>query len=451
MDSEPLRILLVADFFGLDRATGAKRANAFAKYWAREPGVKVTALCAHKMDIPLNAEGTVDLGPDVREVRVRWPDLIGLRHRSPGAAKATTNGGTAPAQPQRSRGGPLRAALRFISDLLVVPDRHAMWALGGVGRGVFLPRPDVIVATAPSFVNLVVARLLSARFGVPYVCDLRDPWHDNPFRREQSGAMLAWGSWLERFALSRASRIWAVTAEIQDQYSVRPDLVPSDCISVVANGYDEEEWSEVVPSCAKREHIEILHAGNFYGVRSPVPFLEDLGRMLRDLTEPFSKPIRVRFIGACDPLLRPRIEAICVKYGLQENVSMEPSVELRSAIQAQLDTDLLLLMGHRSDKPVTQIPLKLYEALRAGRPQLAYFQKNSAPAQFARRHPELGIHLLDLDDAESRPNALERILRDYDRDPAPIDTTAVATYERSKLAERALDDLRALVAGRHAP
>lgn len=451
MDSKPLRILLIADFFGLDRATGAKRANAFAKYWAREPGVTVTALCAHKMDIPLNAEGTVDLGSDVREVRVRWPDLIGLRGRSPAGSKATTIAGGAQTQPDEPRRGPLRATLRFLSDLLVVPDRHAMWALGGVGRGSFLPRPDVIVATAPSFVNLVIARLLATRFGVPYVCDLRDPWHDNPFRPVQTGALLAWGSWLEKFALSRASRIWAATAEILDQYVVRPDLVTPDRITVVANGYDEEEWRDVVPSSARRDHIQILHAGNFYGVRSPVPFLEDLGRMLRDQTEPLSKPLRVRFVGACDPLLRRKIDAVCAKFGLEDTVSMEPSVELHHAVQAQVDTDLILLMGHRSDKPVTQIPLKLYEALRAGRPQLAYFQQNSSPAQFARRHPEFGIHLLDLDDPDNRPRRLEQLLRAYDRGIAPIDSKGVTAYERSELAARALADLRALVASTSAP
>lgn len=447
MDGDSLKILLVADFFGRDRSTGAKRANAFAKYWAREPGVTVTALTSHKMDIPLNEAGSVDLGPDVTEVRVHWPDLLGMRERQQReAAPAANDAVNGDAKAHKRSGIPWRAPLRFLSDLLAIPDRYAMWALGGATRGAFLPKPDVVVATAPSFVNLVVARLLAARYGVPYICDLRDPWHDNPFRPVYTGALGAWNNRLERFALSGASRIWVTTPEIEDQYMVRGDLTHADRIKVIANGYDEEEWSSTEPRRRERDGIEILHAGNFYSVRSPIPFIEDLGRVLRDAKQPFNKPIRVRFLGACDSELRTRIDTACAEHGLEDIVRFEDSVELRLAIQAQMDSDLLLLMGHRSDKPVTQVPLKLYEALRAGRPQLAYFQKNSAPAQFARRHPEFGIHLLDLDDPDSRPRVLESVLRAFDAERVSVDAESVTKYERSRLAAGALADLRTLLA-----
>src|SRR5690554_4099810 len=73
----PLRVLLVADYFGKDRSTGTKRANAFAKHWAREPGVTVDVVCARKADYPVDP-GWVK-PPRVRERRVSWLDLVGLQ------------------------------------------------------------------------------------------------------------------------------------------------------------------------------------------------------------------------------------------------------------------------------------------------------------------------------------------------------------------------------------
>ena len=39
-------------------------------------------------------------------------------------------------------------------------------------------RPDVIIATAPAVPTLLVGRLLSARWGVPLVVEMRDAWPD---------------------------------------------------------------------------------------------------------------------------------------------------------------------------------------------------------------------------------------------------------------------------------
>ena len=63
---------------------------------------------------------------------------------------------------------------------------------------------------------------------------------------------------------------------------------------MISNGCDFDEFAglEHTPS----DRLRILHAGFFFGVRSPRPFLEALARLLADRPE-LREVIEARFVG----------------------------------------------------------------------------------------------------------------------------------------------------------
>ncbi|MEM8884422.1 MAG: glycosyltransferase [Planctomycetota bacterium] len=439
-----MRILLVATYFGLDRATGAKRANTFARYWSRADDVEVTVLTARKPYYPRNPEGTVDYG-DIREVRVWWPDPIGWRQRlvDRRRAKAPAESGGGAAEPEAASKSAQRGGLlRFLSDAMVTPDRETMWFLPAVLRGLFVPRPDIVVATAPSMSGLIVGRWIARLRRVPFVADLRDPWLTNPFRPERTGRLDRWDRRLEEFCMRGPREVWVTTETLRHELKQREHAPVTQPITVISNGFDEEEWRSLTPSTSETTACTILHSGSLYGVRTPKPLLDDIAAVASD-GQGLGK-CSFRFVGPIDPAIQSACESSLPNDELHARVHFEPPLSFEDSLRAQLAADVLLLVGHRTEEASSQIPMKLYEYLRAGKPILALFQRNSAVAQLAAEQPELGIHLLDLDDAEARRPIVRTLLDKGAEGLRAPDPSAVGKYDREALAAVALARLRSI-------
>lgn len=254
---------------------------------------------------------------------------------------------------------------------LALPDPWVSWWFTGVAEGLRLVRafrPSVIWSTYPIATAHLIARTLHALTNLPWVADFRDPMvmaHYPPpsLKRRIHGR-------IERMTVASCSRAVFVTPGALREHRERYPEVPVARWELIPNGFDEEVFRTAEraasPARPNKARLTLLHSGLLeLEDRDPRPFLDAL-RRLRESDAPVLSGTRfvLRATGN-DEFYRREVEMRC----LETFVSVAPAVPYPVALKEMIEADgLLLLQGPTCN---SQIPAKLYEYLRAGRPILA--------------------------------------------------------------------------------
>ncbi|HEY9102149.1 glycosyltransferase [Chitinimonas sp.] len=248
------------------------------------------------------------------------------------------------------------------------PDRWISWKFAAIREGMRLIeeyRPDVIWSTYPIATAHVIAAELQRRSGLPWVADFRDPMAQDDYPTDPK----TWHSYkqIEEVALQRARHALFTTPSAARMYRERYPQAASR-ISVLENGFDEESFppASAVGRLAGDAPVTLLHSGIIYpSERDPTQLFVALGRLIRS-GQLGRQDLRLRFRAAVhDELLR----SLAAEHGVSELLEICPSVPYKEALQEMMTVDALLVMQAANCN--AQIPAKIYEYLRAGRPILA--------------------------------------------------------------------------------
>ncbi len=220
-----------------------------------------------------------------------------------------------------------------------------------------------IISSAPPLGTHLAALRMAAHSGRPWIADFRDPIDTVAGDRALLQSAIAPG--LERRILKSANLVLANTVSMQQAWCARyPGL--GGKIHVVWNGFDPEDAINAGPLPARERRI-LSHVGELYGGRDIRPILYSAARLFESGRLPKKSHI-IRQIGAVDPgeLPPPEFLAAAQTGGWLEIREPVPATEARAMA---VDSDgLLLIQPHTA----VQVPGKLFEYLRMGRPILAY-------------------------------------------------------------------------------
>jgi len=268
---------------------------------------------------------------------------------------------------------------------ITLPDRWQSWWPAGVLRGLAMIRkyrPAVMLSTFPIATAHMVAKTLNRLTGVPWVADFRDNMTDPGFPRDPT--TWRFNRRLEAETVKRCSRALFVTPGALRMYQERYPEIPASRWSIVENGYDEENFTaaergfQPAPRAADAP-LRLVHSGILYPEeRDPRPFFGAL-RQLKASGEVSSRTLNVILRAtAADHVYTPMLR----DYGIDDIVTLAPSVRYQQALQEMLAADGLLLF--QAAMCNHQIPAKLYEYLRARRPILALTDPAGDTAQALR-------------------------------------------------------------------
>ena len=265
---------------------------------------------------------------------------------------------------------------------LLVPDPRVVWVPDAARAAVRIVRErsaSVVLTTSPPSSAHMIGNVVARRTGVPWIADLRDSWLANPHRRYDRRSVRAKRAVLETMArrtFARVSALTAVTETIADEArALAPAGTPS---TVISNGCDFDEFAglEHTPS----DRLRILHAGFFFGVRSPRPFLEALARLLADRPE-LREVIEARFVGGFRTADRQWAESL----GLGAALRIDGFLPHDQALAAMKGADaLLLLIPRAGGLGLSVLSGKLFEYLAAERPVLALVPPEGIAADLLR-------------------------------------------------------------------
>jgi glycosyltransferase involved in cell wall biosynthesis len=299
---------------------------------------------------------------------LRWGDGRG----DTGASTTGDRGGAKHSdQGLRSIAGDLmRWADAFTRRNLLIPDDIILWYGPAVQAGVGAVNefhPDVILATAPHFTNLLVGARLSKVTGVPWIADYRDLWTGDvlrawvpPWRQKVEQA-------IERRILRSASAVITVSAPKSEILRGRVPNADACPVVTLTNGYDVEEFESVVPEQGDPRRYRVIYAGRLFKNRRGYEFVEAVGRLVRD-DPSYRHRLRVEYYGDVAPEIAGRMSEVIAEYGIREVVEFFPDVPYARSKAIQKGADALLLIVDGGETTSGVIPGKLFEYVAANRP-----------------------------------------------------------------------------------
>lgn len=246
------------------------------------------------------------------------------------------------------------------------PDRWRSWQFAGIWQGMRLIeryRPDAIWSTYPIPTAHVIGSALHRRSRLPWIADFRDPMAQAGYPADP----LTWKSFkaIEMNAVSNASFSTFTTPSAAEDYRKRyPEA--RERIVVLENGYDEESFAAVSPAptlALNPGAITLLHSGIVYPEeRDPTQLFAALQRLVKS-GQLRAGELKIRFRA---PVHDNLLQTLAQQCGVAEFIEILPPVPYREALLEMLRADALLVMQAANCN--AQIPAKIYEYLRAGRP-----------------------------------------------------------------------------------
>ena len=264
----------------------------------------------------------------------------------------------------------LQIAGRYVG-WMARPDRWTSWQFDGVRQGLKLIeefKPDVIWSTYPIATAHVIAGKLHRKTGIPWVADFRDPMAQDDYPADPITRQSYLG--IEADAAAHASYCVFTTPGATRIYQLRYPAAANRMV-VLENGYDEESFVSVAQQPASnavepgKRPLIMLHSGIVYpSERDPTQLFVALGRLQKAGTlSPADLHIRFRASVHNDLL-----QGLAQTHGAQDFIELCPAIPYRAALAEMLAVDALLVM--QASNCNAQIPAKIYEYLRAGKPIL---------------------------------------------------------------------------------
>ncbi|HEX8013412.1 MAG TPA: glycosyltransferase, partial [Casimicrobiaceae bacterium] len=279
---------------------------------------------------------------------------------------------------------------------LARPDRWSTWRLGAVPAGMRLIRrlrPDVIWSTYPIATAHVIADALQRASRLPWIGDFRDPMAQDGYPEDPR----TWRSFkrIEERAVANARFSVFVTPGAARTYRSRYPTM-ADRITVIENGFDEESFAGL--DRAPHEplnpgKVTLLHSGVVYPAERDPTGLFAAMRKIVERGAMHRAELKIRFRAAAHD---ETLQALARNAGVEDMIEWLPPVSYRAALEEMIRADGLLLLQAANCNE--QIPAKLYEYLRAGRPVVALTDPRGDTAGVLR---DAGIYTIArLDSAE---------------------------------------------------
>jgi len=270
-----------------------------------------------------------------------------------------------------------RRRLKAFAGWFLVPDARVLWSPSALLLGLKVLtrfKVDCILATAPPYSSLLVARLLAARTGLPLAVDLRDAWVDDPFAYYPTPLHRALAVKLEKYVTSGSAKVISINQRIIDGLRRRHDLGAAR-YAVVNQGFDPEDFEQVVE---RSEKFTICYAGSLLRNRRP----DDLFRAVSELIEEKEverMSLEVDIVGFSPPVFKMLAEDL----GISDVVQFRGYLPHSESVRHLMRADLLWLYVAESEGE-TVLTGKLPEYIGSGKMVAASVPGRGAAASLVR-------------------------------------------------------------------
>ena len=260
--------------------------------------------------------------------------------------------------------------------LAALPDRYIGWLPWALAAGRRIARRDpvdLVYSTSPPATAHLIAWRLARSLRKPWVADFRDPWFEEIAEPGAPAGRLfrAIDRRLEAHVVADASHVVSTTEDVRGMLMARYPALPRGKFSVIANGYDEQDFAALpMQTGTPTDRLTLVHAGSINPhFRDPVPLLAAL-RHAADAGALDATRIRLRFLGGGAYAESTELRQAIAAHGLVDSVETVPRLPYAQGLRELAAADVLVLLQASEDTRAL-VPAKLYEYLRLRKPVLA--------------------------------------------------------------------------------
>jgi glycosyltransferase involved in cell wall biosynthesis len=280
--------------------------------------------------------------------------------------------------------------IAFVRDeLRDFPRKNLAWHVERVLRKLFLPGElgltwslraakkankiknlslkTIVFSTSPPISSHLAALQIKNKLKIPWIADFRDPII-------KSGGAFSWINIyprIEKYVMKHADAVIANTDSFSEILKHKYPIA-SKKIYTIWNGFDPavEIFSAPV---SNKGYKKLVHIGALYGGRNPTIILESILRLFKS-NSILKGMFKLSLIGPKDDDVKLNQNTLnqLTNAGVVEYFPSQ--IPKQKALLINRHADALLLIQPQSD---TQVPAKLFEYIRIGRPVLAFLKKNS--------------------------------------------------------------------------
>lgn len=281
---------------------------------------------------------------------------------------------------------------------LALPDRWVSWVPFGVLSGlksIIFNKPDIIFSTYPMASAHLIALILNRITNIPWVADFRDSMTETNYPPDPQQRKVF--KWLESKVIKHCSKAIFTTEGSLKMYAKRYPDKPDETWQLLPNGYDEENFikaEQLVTKTSDASSITLIHSGVIYpSERDPIPFLSAISSLKQ---QNLLSSIKLKIIlraTAHDNYIAPIIKQL----DIEDIVFLEPAISYEKALLEMLESDGLIIL--QASNCNHQIPAKVYEYFRAGKPILALTDPLGDTAKLLKKENQPYVYPLDNEDA----------------------------------------------------
>ncbi len=333
----------------------------------------------------------------------------------------------------------LNFLVRFLQQRVLIPDHEVLWRpfAKRMLRRMVHRDPEIslaVISSGPPS-SLSLGLLLKHRFGVPFICDFRDEWTNNPERiniafpaATQSRELL-----MESRVVSAAAGISYLSQLMRDNFCRNHPFLEAKPFAIIPNGFDESDFVGLTAS-SDANVFRLVYCGSFYDRRQPDPLWQTIlalvkaGKIDPDKfrVDIYGRNTRAFVLGqyASDPVLG-RI------------VKLHPFLNYRNSLQQQLGASALLLYIPSGANTESVLTGKIFDYLRCGKPILAIVPPAGLAAELVTK-AGTGLVADHLDQAGIAKNLLKlyELWQSDKLSEIKADSAYIQHFSRQELAKR---------------
>jgi len=244
---------------------------------------------------------------------------------------------------------------------------YVSFMISATVAGLFIQRPDVVIATSPQFFCGWAGAIVSRLRRLPFVLEIRDIWPESivSVGAMKKGLTIRFLEWLERKMYAAAKHIVTVGEGYKEQLTAKG--VASDKITVISNGVDREMFRSRTPDAALRQKFGFGNAFvcSYIGTIGMACGLDIVLRAARILKASGRNDIRFLLVG--DGALRADLENRTRAEGLDNIVFAR--LQPKSLIPAFLSiSDASLIHLAKKQLFESVFPSKMLESFAMAKP-----------------------------------------------------------------------------------
>lgn len=323
-------------------------------------------------------------------------------------------------------------------QILALPDRFVSWLPFGVSKGLSIlrnERPDAIFSTSPFATAHLIALMLKRISGLPWVADFRDPLLDFEAGTDRPSLRTRIEGYVEKRIVHDANAVVVTTDLMKERYLERFSDIDSDKISVIYNGFDEEDFDGLSAAPVRGDHkLHLIHVGSVDSEhRNPESLLIALSRLLRERPE-LREWVVLKFLGTSIYLNSPAFADLVERLDLREHIKLLPQVPREESLRHMMQADVLVLLQQsKAFKPL--IPAKAFDYLMTGKPVLTIAPPGATASLMHKL--DAGV-VVPPDDIDGMKSALLGFYQAHEmgKNPLGVDRARLLAFSRRKLTEQ---------------